>query len=64
MPLPCTSATGYSSSQQQFFFALSYNTGIVLLIKLDAITGNSTSVELKQRNDTIIMPRFLSRAFR
>ncbi|KAK6630703.1 hypothetical protein RUM44_002872 [Polyplax serrata] len=64
MPLPCTSATGFSSSQQQFFFALSYNTGIILLVKLDAITGSSTSVELKQHGDALIMPRFISRAFR
>ncbi|EEB10017.1 conserved hypothetical protein [Pediculus humanus corporis] len=63
-PIPCTSATGLSISQQQFFFALSYNTGVILLIKLDAITGNSTSTELKQHNDALIMPRFISRAFR
>lgn len=63
-PLPHTSASGLSNTHQHFFFALAYETGTILLIKLDAITGNSSTVELKQHYDALIMPRFISRALR
>lgn len=63
-PLPHTSASTLSCNQQQFLFALAYDTGIILLFKMEYVTGRVTCLELKQHYDTLMMPKFLSRALR
>nr|CAD7452803.1 unnamed protein product [Timema tahoe] len=54
--LPHTCVT-WLAMKEEALFALAYNTGLILLIRLDPVSGVAVTQELKQ--DTL-MPRFLS----
>lgn len=62
-PLPHTSASALSANREHFLFAFAYDTGSILLFKMNAVTGRVSCVELKQHYDTLV-PKFLSRALR
>jgi nuclear pore complex protein Nup160 len=55
-PLPHTSAS-WLSVNEEALFALAYSTGLVLLIRMDPLSGMAGVSELKQET---MVPRFLS----
>ncbi|XP_012270896.1 nuclear pore complex protein Nup160 homolog [Orussus abietinus] len=56
-PVPHAAASWLVLPQEESLFALAYNSGIILLLRLDTITGLVQTSELKQDS---IVPRFLS----
>ncbi|XP_034947135.1 nuclear pore complex protein Nup160 homolog [Chelonus insularis] len=55
--VPHAAASWLTLPQEEALFALAYNTGSILLLRLDTMTGLVHTSELKQDS---IMPRFLS----
>lgn len=56
-PIPHAAASWLTLPHEEAVFALAYNTGSILVLRLDTITGLVHSTELKQDS---IVPRFLS----
>ncbi|XP_015601122.1 nuclear pore complex protein Nup160 homolog [Cephus cinctus] len=56
-PVPHAAASWLTLPQEEALFALAYNSGTILLLRLDTVTGMVHSSELKQDS---IVPRFLS----
>ncbi|KAG7213986.1 hypothetical protein KM043_001360 [Ampulex compressa] len=56
-PVPHAAASWLTLPQEEALFALAYNSGTILLLRLDTITGLVHTSELKQDS---IVPRFLS----
>ncbi|XP_008559870.1 nuclear pore complex protein Nup160 homolog [Microplitis demolitor] len=56
-PVPHAAASWLTLPHEEALFALAYNTGSILLLRLDAATGLVHTSELKQDS---IVPRFLS----
>ncbi|CAD6237041.1 GSCOCG00002109001-RA-CDS [Cotesia congregata] len=56
-PVPHAAASWLTLNPEEALFALAYNTGTILLLRLDGATGLVHTSELKQDS---IMPRFLS----
>lgn len=56
-PVPHAAASWLTLPHEEALFALAYNSGMILVLRLDAITGLVHTTELKQDS---IVPRFLS----
>ncbi|XP_066602662.1 nuclear pore complex protein Nup160 homolog [Prorops nasuta] len=56
-PVPHAAASWLTPGQEEALFALAYNSGSILILRLDTVTGQVNSTELKQDS---IVPRFLS----